>query len=100
MAGTVTLPGRYESIDRGHTESGVEARCRLAAAGDDLTWHFGAWFRNTGDHARTDPRAEAGQGVQARAGEWVRYSTPGPDSAEYVSVCVPAFTPGTVHRDG
>jgi mannose-6-phosphate isomerase-like protein (cupin superfamily) len=43
---------------------------------------------------------QAGQGVRARAGEWVRYSTPGPDGAEYVSVCVPAFTPGTVHRDG
>jgi deazaflavin-dependent oxidoreductase (nitroreductase family) len=43
---------------------------------------------------------QAGQGVQARAGEWVRYSTPGSDGAEYVSVCVPAFTPGVVHRDG
>ena len=41
----------------------------------------------------------AGQGVYARAGEWVRYSTPGDDGAEYVSVCVPAFTPDTAHRD-
>jgi mannose-6-phosphate isomerase-like protein (cupin superfamily) len=41
----------------------------------------------------------AGQGVCARAGEWVRYSTPGADGAEYISVCVPAFTPDTVHRD-
>jgi mannose-6-phosphate isomerase-like protein (cupin superfamily) len=41
----------------------------------------------------------AGQGVYARAGEWVRYSTPGDDGAEYISVCVPAFTPSTVHRD-
>jgi ethanolamine utilization protein EutQ (cupin superfamily) len=41
----------------------------------------------------------AGQGVYARAGEWVRYSTPGDDGAEYVLVCVPAFTPDTVHRD-
>jgi mannose-6-phosphate isomerase-like protein (cupin superfamily) len=40
----------------------------------------------------------AGQAVIAPAGEWVRYSTPsGP--AEYISVCVPAFTPATVHRD-
>jgi quercetin dioxygenase-like cupin family protein len=39
-----------------------------------------------------------GQAVITPAGEWVRYSTPdGP--AEYISVCVPAFTPGTVHRD-
>jgi quercetin dioxygenase-like cupin family protein len=39
----------------------------------------------------------AGQGVLVRAGEWVRYSTP--EGAEYVSVCLPAFSPQTVHRD-
>ena len=42
---------------------------------------------------------QAGQGVHARPGEWVRYSTPGTDGAEYISVCLPAFDPGTVHRD-
>ena len=47
----------------------------------------------------THMTVRAGQGVHARAGEWVRYSTPGGDGAEYISVCVPAFTPGTVHRD-
>ena len=41
----------------------------------------------------------AGQGVIARAGEWVRYSSPGDDGAEYVAVCLPAFSPNTVHRD-
>jgi quercetin dioxygenase-like cupin family protein len=41
---------------------------------------------------------DAGQGVHAKPGEWVRYSTPD-DSAEYISVCLPAFAPGTVHRD-
>ena len=41
----------------------------------------------------------AGQGVHARPGEWVRYSTPRSEGAEYISVCVPAFTAGTVHRD-
>jgi ethanolamine utilization protein EutQ (cupin superfamily) len=40
---------------------------------------------------------EAGQGIHAPRGEWVRYSTPG--GAEYVAVCVPAFSPDTVHRD-
>ncbi len=39
----------------------------------------------------------AGQAVLVRAGEWVRYSTPG--GAEYVAVCLPAFSPDTVHRD-
>ncbi len=41
----------------------------------------------------------AGQAVVACPGEWVRYSTPRPQGAEYVSVCVPAFSPNTVHRD-
>lgn len=42
---------------------------------------------------------KAGQAVWAAAGEWVRYSTPGPEGAEYVAICVPAFSPDTVHRD-
>jgi len=42
---------------------------------------------------------QAGQGIHARPGEWVRYSTPGAEGAEYISVCLPAFTPDTVHRD-
>jgi mannose-6-phosphate isomerase-like protein (cupin superfamily) len=41
----------------------------------------------------------AGQAVVTAPGEWVRYSTPDPDGAEYVAVCVPAFSPDTVHRD-
>ena len=43
---------------------------------------------------------QAGQAVIAPRGEWVRYSTPGPHGAEYIAVCVPAFSPHTVHRDG
>src|SRR5712691_6941676 len=41
----------------------------------------------------------AGEAVIARRGEWVRYSSPLPEGAEYVAVCVPAFSPDTVHRD-
>jgi mannose-6-phosphate isomerase-like protein (cupin superfamily) len=41
----------------------------------------------------------AGQAVIACRGEWVQYSTPGPEGAEYVAVCLPAFSPATVHRD-
>src|SRR3979411_3099877 len=40
----------------------------------------------------------AGQAVIAHKGEWVRYSTPGAEGAEYIAVCVPAFSPQTVHR--
>ena len=41
----------------------------------------------------------AGEAVVCRPGEWVRYSTPEPGGAEYVAVCLPAFSPQTVHRD-
>ena len=42
----------------------------------------------------------AGQAVIAHRGEWIRYSTPGAEGAEYIAVCLPAFSPETVHRDG
>jgi mannose-6-phosphate isomerase-like protein (cupin superfamily) len=42
----------------------------------------------------------AGQAVVTAPGEWVRYSTPEPEGAEYVAVCLPAFSPSTVHREG
>jgi len=41
----------------------------------------------------------AGQAAIASAGEWIRYSTPGEGGAEYMAVCLPAFSPNTVHRD-
>ena len=41
----------------------------------------------------------AGQAIIAPKGEWVSYSTPGAEGAEYIAVCVPAFSPDTVHRD-
>ncbi len=41
----------------------------------------------------------AGQAVLTRSGEWVRYSSPHPGGAEYVAICLPAFSPDTVHRD-
>ncbi len=41
----------------------------------------------------------AGQAVITPAGQWVCYSTPEPEGAEYVAVCLPAFSPATVHRD-
>jgi mannose-6-phosphate isomerase-like protein (cupin superfamily) len=42
----------------------------------------------------------AGQAVVTRPGEWVRYASPEPGGAEYIAVCLPAFSPATVHRDG
>ena len=42
---------------------------------------------------------KAGQAVFTTRGEWVRYSTPTPEGAEYIAVCLPAFSPDNVHRD-
>ncbi|HLY11416.1 MAG TPA: cupin [Planctomycetota bacterium] len=42
----------------------------------------------------------AGQAVITHRGEWIQYSTPGAEGAEYVAICLPAFSPDTVRRDG
>ena len=41
---------------------------------------------------------DAGQAIIVKAGEWVRYSSPSPQGAEYIAVCIPAFSPDSVHR--
>jgi mannose-6-phosphate isomerase-like protein (cupin superfamily) len=51
------------------------------------------------EHTGGSIEVRAGQAVIAHAGEWVRYSTPAAEGAEYVAVCVPAFSLETVHRD-
>ena len=50
------------------------------------------------DHEGGTIEVNAGQAVIAERGEWVRYSSPGKDGAEYIAVCLPAFSPDTVHR--
>ncbi|MDA0378543.1 MAG: cupin domain-containing protein [Bacteroidetes bacterium] len=53
-------------------------------------------------HVETESRilqVHAGQAIHCSAGEWIRYSSPGADGAEYIAVCLPAFAPDTVHRD-
>ena len=51
------------------------------------------------EHEGGELDVNAGQAVLVRGGEWVRYSTPAAGGAAYVAVCLPAFAPGTVHRD-
>ena len=51
------------------------------------------------EHERGALDVRAGQAVVAHAGEWVRYSSPEPGGAEYVAVCLPAFTPQSANRD-
>lgn len=51
------------------------------------------------DHKHGSVEVQAGQAVIAQAGEWVRYSTPNAEGAEYIAVCLPAFSMDSVHRD-
>ena len=51
------------------------------------------------EHQGGELDVRAGQAIVAAPGEWVRYSTPEAEGAEYVAVCLPAFSPTTVHRD-
>jgi len=51
------------------------------------------------EHRGGSMDVRAGEAIVAHAGEWVRYSSPNPDGAEYVAVCVPAFSIESVHRD-
>jgi mannose-6-phosphate isomerase-like protein (cupin superfamily) len=64
---------------------------------DEYTLVLAGTLRVEGRDGAID--VHAGQAVIAPAGEWVRYSSPAEGGAEYVAVCVPAFSPETVHRD-
>jgi ethanolamine utilization protein EutQ len=64
---------------------------------DEFTVVLRGELRVTSKTGMLDVRA--GQAVIAHRGEWVQYSTPHPDGAEYIAVCLPAFSPHTVHRD-
>jgi ethanolamine utilization protein EutQ len=63
---------------------------------DEYTVVLGGMLRV--EHAGGSIDVNAGQAVIAERGEWVRYSSPGKDGAEYIAVCLPAFSPDTVHR--
>jgi mannose-6-phosphate isomerase-like protein (cupin superfamily) len=51
------------------------------------------------EHEQGTLDVRAGQSVVTQPGEWVRYSSPEPGGAQYVAICLPAFSPATVHRD-
>ena len=51
------------------------------------------------DHEGGTLDVAAGQAIITERGQWVRYSSPGDDGAEYIAVCLPAFSPDTVHRE-
>ncbi len=64
---------------------------------DEFTVVLRGTLRVTAKNETLD--VQAGQAVIVHRGEWVQYSTPGAEGAEYLAVCLPAFSPQTVHRD-
>lgn len=64
---------------------------------DEYTLVLHGTLRVHHQHGHLD--VQAGQAVIANRGEWIRYSTPLAGGAEYVAICLPAFSPDTVHRD-
>lgn len=96
FVGQVNTHTDQVSIARMHSSPGWEEPGQTPAF-DEFTLVLAGMLRVETPTGILEVRA--GQAVHAPAGEWVRYSTPAPDGAEYVSVCVPAFSPHTVHRD-
>lgn len=64
---------------------------------DEITYVLKGMVRVEHENGAMD--VYPGQAVITEKGEWIRYSTPSGEGAEYIAVCLPAFTPATVHRD-
>jgi mannose-6-phosphate isomerase-like protein (cupin superfamily) len=64
---------------------------------DEYTIVLNGMLRVTTKDSATD--IYEGESVIVSSGEWIQYSTPGPEGAEYIAVCLPAFSPEIVHRD-
>jgi mannose-6-phosphate isomerase-like protein (cupin superfamily) len=96
FVGRVNTHTDQVSIARMHSSSGWEEPGQTPTF-DEFTLVLAGMLRVETKTGVLELRA--GQAVHAPAGEWVRYSTPGPEGADYVSVCLPAFSPHTVHRD-
>jgi mannose-6-phosphate isomerase-like protein (cupin superfamily) len=97
-----------EYVGRVNTGSGQLSVARMRSPGgweepgqrpefDEYTVVLRGMLRVKTESETFDVRA--GQAVVTRRGEWVQYSTPEAEGAEYVAVCLPAFSPDTVHRD-
>ena len=98
-----------EFVGRVNTRTdGVSIACMKSPAGwvepgqtpefDEYTLVLAGTLRVESKEGALD--VKAGQAVLTRKGEWIRYSTPIEGGAEYVAICLPAFSPETVHRDG
>ena len=96
FVGRVNSKDSQVSIAQMHSPEGWEEPGQTPDF-DEYTIVLKGTLRVTYDGGSLD--VSAGQAVIARKGEWVRYSTPAAGGAEYIAVCVPAFSMETVHRD-
>ena len=94
--GRVNTGDASVSIARMRSPQGWEEPAQMPEF-DEYTLVLAGMLLVEHDGGRVEVRA--GEAVHAKAGERVRYSTPEPGGAEYVAVCVPAFSPETAHRD-
>ena len=95
-AGRVNSGHASVSVARMTSPAGWEERGQRPHF-EEITVVLRGMLRVEHDGGTLDVRA--GQAIIASPGEWIRYSTPEADGAEYIAVCVPAFSPATVHRD-
>ncbi|MEK6235415.1 MAG: cupin domain-containing protein, partial [Planctomycetales bacterium] len=95
FAGRVSSGHENASVARMVSPSGWEEPAQQAEF-EEITVVLRGFLRVETEEGTLDVRA--GQAVIVGSGERVRYSTPGDDGAEYIAVCLPAFSPGIVHR--
>ena len=96
FAGRVNTGQSYVSVARMLSPQGWEEPGQRPEF-EELTIVLNGMLRLEYEGGSMDVRAS--QAVIASPGEWVRYSSPEPGGAEYVAICLPAFSPDTVHRD-
>lgn len=94
--GRVNCNESKTSIARMHSPSGWVEPGQTPEF-DEYTLVLSGVLRVTHKEGAID--VQAGQAIITRAGEWVQYSTPNPEGADYLAVCLPAFSPAIVHRD-
>ncbi len=108
---TIPVPGGKvidEYVGRVNSATEILSVARMTAPGgwseppqtpafDEVTLVLRGTVRLEHDGGALDVRA--GEAVLTRAGERIRYTTPDPEGADYVAICVPAFSPDTVHRE-